>query len=41
LEAARKRDDPRLVELVGDLSIRDAWFHRWWTGTHVAAKTRG
>jgi hypothetical protein len=26
MEAARKPDDPRLAELVGDLSIRDAQF---------------
>jgi MmyB-like transcription regulator ligand binding domain len=32
---------PRLAELVGDLSIRDAQFRRWWAGTHVAAKRRG
>jgi transcriptional regulator with XRE-family HTH domain len=41
MEAARKPDDPRLAELVGDLSIRDAQFRQWWAGTHVAAKRRG
>jgi MmyB-like transcription regulator ligand binding domain len=35
MEAARKPDDPRLAELVGDLSIRDAQFRQWWAGTHV------
>jgi transcriptional regulator with XRE-family HTH domain len=41
MEAARKPDDPRLAELVGDLSIRDAQFRQWWAGTHVAVKRRG
>jgi hypothetical protein len=35
MEAARKPDDPRLAELVGDLSIRDAQFRQWWASTHV------
>jgi transcriptional regulator with XRE-family HTH domain len=41
MEAARKPDDPRLAELVGDLSIRDAQFGQWWAGTNVAVKRRG
>src|SRR5213594_2860044 len=41
MEAARKPDDPRLAELVGDLSIRDEQFRQWWAGTHVALKRRG
>ena len=41
MEAARKPDDPRLAELVGELSIRDAQFRQWWAGTHVAIKRRG
>jgi hypothetical protein len=41
MEAARKPDDPRLAELVGDLSIRDPEFRQWWAGTHVAVKRRG
>ena len=41
MEAARKPDDPRLTELVGELSISDAQFRQWWAGTHVAAKRRG
>ena len=41
MEAARKPDDARLAELVGDLSIRDAQFRQWWAGTHVAVKRRG
>ena len=40
MEAARKPDDPRLAELVGDLSIRDPDFRQWWAGTHVALKRR-
>ncbi len=41
MEAARKPDDPRLAELVGDLSIKDERFRQWWAGTHVAVKRRG
>src|SRR5207247_5346302 len=41
MEAARKPDDPRLAELVGDLSIRDAPFRQSWAGTHVAVNRRG
>src|SRR5216110_535935 len=41
IEAARKPDDPRLAELVGDLSISDEQFRQWWAGTHVAVKRRG
>ena len=28
-KAARKPDDPRLAELVGDLSIKDSQFGQW------------
>jgi hypothetical protein len=41
MEAARKPDDPRLAELVGELSIRDEQFRQWWAGTPVAVKRRG
>jgi transcriptional regulator with XRE-family HTH domain len=41
MEAARKPDDPRLAELIGDLSIRDPQFRQWWAGHHVAFKRRG
>jgi len=41
MEAARKPDDARLAELVGDLSIRDPQFRQWWAGHHVAFKRRG
>jgi hypothetical protein len=41
MEAARKPDDPRLAEHVGDLSIGDEQFRQWWAGTHVGLKRRG
>ena len=41
MEAARKPDDSRLAELIGDLSIRDPQFRQWWAGTAVAFKRRG
>lgn len=41
MEAARTPDDPRLAELIGDLSIRDPQFRQWWAGHDVAFKRRG
>ncbi|MER8029857.1 helix-turn-helix domain-containing protein [Streptomyces bauhiniae] len=41
MEAARHPDDPRLTELVGDLSIKDPHFRRWWAAHNVAAQTTG
>jgi transcriptional regulator with XRE-family HTH domain len=41
MEAARKTDDPRLAELIGELSIRDPQFRQWWAGHDVAFKRRG
>lgn len=41
MEAARKPDDPRLSEVVGELSSRDEQFRQWWAGTRVAVKRRG
>ncbi|WP_108987763.1 helix-turn-helix domain-containing protein [Streptomyces coelicoflavus] len=41
MEAARHPDDPRLSELVGDLSIKDPHFRRWWAAHNVAAQTAG
>jgi hypothetical protein len=32
-KAARKPDDPRLAEPIGDLSIKDPQFRQWWAGT--------
>src|SRR5438132_6169434 len=34
MEAARKPDDPRLAELVGEPSISDEQFPQGWAGTH-------
>ncbi|MFD5179661.1 helix-turn-helix domain-containing protein [Nocardia sp. NPDC058379] len=41
MEAARDPDDPRLSELVGDLSIKDPHFSRWWADHQVARQTSG
>ncbi|MGV9342650.1 helix-turn-helix domain-containing protein [Streptomyces sp. NPDC003688] len=41
MEAARNPDDPRLAALVGELSVRDADFRRWWAGHHVARRAFG
>jgi transcriptional regulator with XRE-family HTH domain len=41
MEAARNPDDPRLAELIGELSIRDREFRQWWAGHDVAFKRRG
>ncbi|MBV9046867.1 MAG: hypothetical protein JOY58_01270 [Solirubrobacterales bacterium] len=41
MEAANKRDDPRLTTLVGELSLRNPQFRQWWAGHHVAIKRRG
>ncbi|MGV9423297.1 helix-turn-helix domain-containing protein [Streptomyces sp. NPDC003656] len=41
MEAARHPDDLRLSELVGELSINDQHFRRWWAAHNVAAQTTG
>ncbi|WP_052423247.1 helix-turn-helix domain-containing protein [Nonomuraea candida] len=41
MEAARDPDDPRLGELVGELSARDRDFRRWWGGHHVTVRDMG
>ncbi len=41
MEAARDPHDPRLAELVGELSLRDADFRRWWGDHLVAARSNG
>ncbi|MFH8616336.1 helix-turn-helix domain-containing protein [Streptomyces sp. NPDC017979] len=41
MEAARHPDDPRLSELVGDLSIKDPHFRTWWAARNVAVQTAG
>lgn len=34
-------DDPRLAELVGELSVKSPEFRRWWARHEVKAKSRG
>jgi transcriptional regulator with XRE-family HTH domain len=41
LEAGRRPDDPRLSELVGELSVRNPEFARRWAEHPVREKTRG
>ena len=39
--AGRYPDDPQLAELVGDLSVRDPDFRRWWADHDVFQHTHG
>ncbi|MFI6353744.1 transcriptional regulator [Streptomyces sp. NPDC050743] len=41
MEAAKYPDDPRLIELVGELSLHDKQFAQWWGDHRVAARTVG
>ncbi|MEU6198395.1 transcriptional regulator [Streptomyces sp. NPDC047061] len=41
MEAAKYPEDPRLIELVGELSLRDKQFAQWWGDHKVAARTVG
>ncbi|HST84864.1 MAG TPA: helix-turn-helix transcriptional regulator [Kineosporiaceae bacterium] len=41
MEAAKYPDDPRLIALVGELSMRDKRFAQWWGDHLVAARTVG
>lgn len=41
LAAADDPDDPRLAELVGELSLRSPQFARWWASHKVREKGRG
>jgi len=41
MEAAKYPEDPRLIELVGELSTRDRQFAQWWGEHRVAARTVG
>ncbi|MFC9429801.1 helix-turn-helix domain-containing protein [Streptomyces sp. NPDC056987] len=41
MAAAKYPDDPRLAALVGELSVRDPDFRRWWAAHHVAALSVG
>ncbi|MFY7571134.1 hypothetical protein ACOT81_42780 [Streptomyces sp. WI04-05B] len=39
--AAAYPDDPRLTSLVGELSVRDKDFGRWWGNSRVASRGQG
>ncbi len=39
--ATRYPDDPRLTGLVGELSVQDEDFGRWWGSHHVASRSMG
>lgn len=41
MEAAKYPDDPRLMSLVGELSMLDAQFAQWWAGRSVKSLTTG
>ncbi|MDN3057362.1 helix-turn-helix transcriptional regulator [Streptomyces hygroscopicus] len=41
LEAGRHPDDPRLTELVGELTIKSQEFRKWWADHNVREKTHG
>jgi transcriptional regulator with XRE-family HTH domain len=40
-DAGRHPDDPALIRLVGELTVKDADFRRWWNDHHVHAKGAG
>jgi hypothetical protein len=39
--AGAEPDDPRLAELVGEMSVKSSEFRTWWARYEVKAKTRG
>jgi len=41
MEVSRGPQDPRLTELVGELSVIDMDFRRWWSDHQVAVRSRG
>lgn len=41
MEVARDPRDPQLIELVGELSVADVDFRRWWSDHRVAARRSG
>ncbi|MEQ0564243.1 helix-turn-helix domain-containing protein [Amycolatopsis sp. NEAU-NG30] len=41
MDVARHPDDPRLTELVAELSQLDTDFRHWWHGQHVESKGQG
>ena len=41
LDAGRHPDDPLLVELVGELSVKSPEFRRWWADHNVRERSHG
>ena len=41
LDAGRHPDDPLLVDLVGELSVKSPEFRRWWAHQNVRERTDG
>ncbi|MFG1934348.1 helix-turn-helix transcriptional regulator [Mycobacterium sp. NPDC048908] len=41
MDAGRHPDDPELVELVGELSVKSPEFRRWWADHNVRERTHG
>lgn len=41
MEAGRYPQDPQMASLVGELSVQDPDFRRWWADHHVAARQGG
>lgn len=41
MEAAKCPDDPRLTNLVGELSVQDKQFAEWWAARNVATLSTG
>ncbi|MFE6931944.1 helix-turn-helix domain-containing protein [Streptomyces sp. NPDC057699] len=41
MEAGRNPQDQRMAALVGELSMRDDDFRRWWGDHHIATRSRG
>ncbi|MFP7366008.1 hypothetical protein SFC07_09580 [Corynebacterium callunae] len=41
MEAAKNPDDPRMVQIVGELSMQDSQFSTWWAARGVATLSTG
>lgn len=41
METAAASDDPRLAELVGELSVRSPEFRAWWNGRNISDTAYG
>jgi hypothetical protein len=41
MASARYPDDPQLAELIGELSVNDAQFRRWWADRQVNIRSTG